>query len=135
MTDVCPYVLCPGCHKAHKALAKSAQSIKSAASPAKSPKEGKDAAVTKLSPSNGVVRAAMIPIMSAVTHTPTTPTSANGAGAAKRKNLSPSANGPPVAEDKILKTLESVAGALDESSKLSQNPPLTQFSGQKNKQQ
>ena len=135
MTVVCPYVLCPGCHKEHKALAKSAQSIKSAASPAKSPKEGKVAAVTALAPSDGVVRAAIIPIMSAVIHTPTTPTSANGAGAPKRKNLSPSANGPPVAEDKILKTSESVAGALEKSSKLSQNPTLTQISGQKNKKQ
>ena len=77
----------------------------------------------------------MTPIMSAVIHTPTTPTSATGAVASKRNDLSPSANGPPVAGDKILKTLESVAGALEESSKLSQNPTLTQISGQKNKKQ
>ena len=135
MTVVCPYVLCPGCHKAHKALAKSAQGIKPATSTAKSSKERKVAAATTLTPSNGVVKTAMIPIMSAVIPAPTTPASVNGAGASKRKVLSPSVNGPPVAGDKILKTLESVAKALDESSKLSQNPPLTQISGQKNKQQ
>ena len=117
------------------ALAKSAQGIKPATSTAKSPKDGKVAAATTLTPSNGVVKTAMIPIMSAVIPAPTTPASVNGAGASKRKVLSPSVNGPPVAEDKILKTLESVAKALDESSKLSQNPPLTQISGQKNKQQ
>ena len=100
----------------------------------------------------------MTPIMSAVIHTPTTPIrSTCNVGASKRKDLSPSVNVPPVAGDNSLRTLESAAvtlpaiaplqnsnilsspiktvGALDVSTKLSQNPTLTQISGQKKKKQ
>ena len=157
MTDLCPYVLCPKCHKAHKALLKSPQSIQPATPTAKSPKGGKVTAVTISAPSNGVELTAKTPTISEVSPTPTTPTNTIGAVASKRKNLSPSANGPPVAGDKFSKTSESAvvtrpamaplqssnilsspskaAGAMEVSPKLSKNPTLTQFSGQKKPQQ
>ena len=106
---------------------------------------------------NGVALIAKTPIMSGVIPTPTTPINSTvNTAASKRKELSPSVNGPPVAEDKILKTMESatvtlLAPSLLQNSNISTSPnkivetlavspmppqksPLTQILGQRKKQ-
>ena len=112
----------------HKAFAlKNAQTLQSKISPTKLPTGTRTIPALMTASLNGVALAVKkTPIMSGVIPTPTTPINSTVTTAvSKRKDLSPSVNGPPVAEDKCLKTMESVAVTLLAPSLLLQNSNIS----------